>query len=290
MAQGILTRKTGRTARRGRKRVLSTWTGRIGLLFILFVLFIALFGPLFAPHSPVQTVGIPGQPSSPGYPLGLDFEGRDVLSRLLSGGRSTILIAASATLLTYALGLPIGLVAGYTRSIVDPLLMRTVDIFLSLPGLLLMLLIVVGLGSRPIVLVLAAALVLFPGVARIARSATQEITTRSYVEAAVGRGERSFAVLRREILPNIAGPLIADLGLRFSWSIILVASVNFLGLGISPPTPDWGVMISENRSIIQSNPMGVIAPALMLAILILGVNLVGDTYIRQLGRSGDARD
>jgi peptide/nickel transport system permease protein len=290
MAQSTLTRLTGRTARRGRRRVLSTWTGRIGLVFILFVLFIALFGPLFAPHSPVQTVGIPGQASAPGYPLGLDFEGRDVLSRLLAGGRSTVLIAFSATLLTYAIGLPIGLVAGYVHSIIDPLLMRIVDIFLSLPGLLLMLLIVVGLGSKPIVLVLAAALVLFPGVARIARSATQEISTRSYVEAAVGRGERSFAVLRREILPNIAGPLIADLGLRFSWSIILVASVNFLGLGIAPPTPDWGVMISENRSIIQSNPMGVIAPALMLAILILGVNLVGDTYIRQLGRSEDAHD
>jgi peptide/nickel transport system permease protein len=275
-------------ASRRRTGVLHTWTGWIGVILVSAVLFIALFGPLFDPHNPLQTVGIPGQPGSATYPLGLDFEGRDVLSRLLSGGRSTVLIAGSATVLIYALGLPIGLIAGFSRSIIDPILMRTVDLFLSIPSLLLMLLIVVGLGSTPIVLVFAAALVLFAGVARIVRSATLEVSTRGYVEAAVARGERTFAILRREILPNIAGPVIADLGLRFSWAIILVASVNFLGLGIHPPAPDWGVMISENRSIIGSNPMGVIAPALMLAVLILGVNLIGDTYIRQLGQSGDA--
>jgi peptide/nickel transport system permease protein len=276
------------TTRRKRRGVLSSWSGRIGLALVVLVLLVAFFGSLIESHSPVQTVGIPGQPPSSLYPLGLDFEGRDVLSRLLSGGQSTILISASATALTYAIGLPIGLIAGFSRSLIDPLLMRMVDIFLSVPALLLMLLLVVGLGSTPTYLVLAAALVLFAGVARIARSATLEVTTKGYVEAAVARGERTSAILRREILPNIYGPIVADLGLRFSWSIILVASVNFLGLGIRPPAPDWGVMISENRSIIGSNPMGVMAPALMLAILILGVNLLGDTYVRQLGQSRDA--
>jgi peptide/nickel transport system permease protein len=280
------------TLSRGRVRprragVLRSWSGRIGLVLVIFVLLVAFFGRLIEPYSPLQTIGIPGQPSSGTYPLGLDFEGRDVLSRLLAGGQSTILIAASATALTYAIGLPIGLVAGFSRSILDPLLMRAVDIFLSVPALLLMLLLVVGLGSSPVYLVCAAAIVLFAGVARITRSATLEVATRGYVEAAVARGERTSAILRREILPNIYGPIVADLGLRFSWSIILVASVNFLGLGIRPPAPDWGVMISENRSIIGSNPMGVIAPALMLAILILGVNLLGDAYIRQLGQSRD---
>jgi peptide/nickel transport system permease protein len=275
-------RRMGAGSSRG---VLSSWTGWLGLLLIAFVLFVAFFGPILTSRGPIQTVGIPGQPSSSVYPLGLDFEGRDVLARLLYGGRSTILIASSATALTYALGLPIGLIAGFSHSVIDPILMRTVDIFLSIPGLLLMLLLVVGLGSSPDVLVVAAALVLFAGVARIARSATLEVSTRGYVEAAVARGERTSAILRREILPNIAGAVVADLGLRFSWSIILVASVNFLGLGIHPPAPDWGVMISENRSIIGSNPLGVIAPALMLALLILGVNLVGDSYIRHLGQS-----
>jgi peptide/nickel transport system permease protein len=275
-----------RAASRARRAgVLTSWTGRTGLILIAAVLFIAFFGSVFASHSPIQTVGLPGQGGSAAYPLGLDFEGRDVLSRLLYGGRSTILIAGCATLVTYGLGLPIGLIAGFSRSITDPILMRTVDIFLSMPALLLMLLLVVGLGSTPTVLVFAAALVLFAGVARIVRSATLEISTRGYVEAAVARGERTLAILRREILPNIAGPIVADLGLRFSWSIILVASVNFLGLGIHPPTPDWGVMISENQSIIGGNPLGVVTPALMLAVLIVGVNLVGDAYTRGLGQS-----
>ena len=128
-------------------------------------------------------------------------------------------------------------------------------------------------------------LVLFPGVARIVRTATLEASTRGYVEAAVARGERMVSVLRREILPNITSSVVADLGIRFSWSIILIASVNYLGLGLRPPTADWGLMISENREIISTNPLAVVAPAVILAVLIIAVNLVGDAYVRRLGRS-----
>jgi len=131
----------------------------------------------------------------------------------------------------------------------------------------------------------AAALVLFPGVARIVRTATAEVATKAYVEAAVASGERAIAIIRREILPNVMPPIVADLGIRFSWSIILIASVNYLGLGLQPPTADWGLMVSENRGIISTNALAVIAPALMLALLIVAVNLVGDAYVRQLGRS-----
>jgi peptide/nickel transport system permease protein len=214
--------------------------------------------------------------------LGLDFEGRDVLARFLHGGSSTLVLAVTATVLIYALGISFGLLAGYSRSIIDPLLMRTVDVLLSLPSLLVILLFITGLGSSRPVMVAAAAVVLFPGVARIVRSATLEVSTRGYVEAAVARGESTVATLRREVLPNILPPIVADMGLRFSWSIILIASVNFLGLGIRPPTPDWGLMISENLVILPSNPLAIVAPAAMIGLLIIAVNLISDGIMRVL--------
>jgi ABC-type dipeptide/oligopeptide/nickel transport system permease subunit len=167
--------------------------------------------------------------------------------------------------------------------------MRVVDVALSFPALLVMLLFVTAWGGGPGVLVAAAALVLFPGVARIVRTATLEIATKGYVEAAVARGERTPAILRREILPNIVGPIIADLGIRFSWSIILIASVNYLGLGLKPPASDWGLMVSENRVVLPSNPLALLAPAAVLALLIIAVNLTADAYLRHRGRSEGLR-
>jgi len=269
------------------RAVTADWGGRIGSILLVLIVLLAIFGPLLAPQSTVIPIGIPGAGPSASAPLGLDFLGRDVLSRVMSGGRSTLLLAGAATALTYLVGTTVGLIAGYARSIADPLLMRSVDVFLSFPALLVMLLFVTAFGSGSGVLIGAAAIVLFPGVARIVRTATLEVSTRGFVEAAVARGERTANVLRREILPNIAPSLVADLGIRFSWSIILIASVNYLGLGLRPPTPDWGVMVSENREIISSNPLAVLAPAAILALLIIAVNLVGDAYIRQGGRSGE---
>lgn len=279
----------GPTVRRGRVRfpglLARDWGGRIGAVLLLLLVGVALAGPLLAPHSPTDTIGIPGLPRGPGAPLGLDFLGRDVLSRVLYGGRSTLLLGGAATVLTYLIGVTLGLVAGYSRTPLDPLIMRAVDVVLSFPALLIMLLAVTAFGNGPVVLVGSAALVLFPGVARIVRTATAEVATRAYVEAAEARGERPPAIVRREILPNIVAPIVADLGIRFSWSIILIASVNFLGLGLRPPTADWGLMVSENRSIFATNPLAVLAPAAMLALLIIGVNLIGDAYVRRLGRS-----
>jgi peptide/nickel transport system permease protein len=261
------------------------WRGGIGLVILTCVVLLAVAGPVFAPHSPTASIGIPGQPSARGAPLGLDYLGRDVLSRLLCGGRSTLLLGTVATALTYLVGISVGVIAGYSKSLLDPLLMRIVDICLSLPALLVMLLAVTAVGNSEGVLVAACAVVLFPGVARIVRTATMGVSLNSYVEAAVARGESAVAVMRREILPNILAPIVADFGVRFSWAIILIASVNFLGLGLRPPAPDWSLMIAENRVIIASNPMAVAAPALVLALLIISVNLVGDSYVRHLGRS-----
>ena len=262
-----------------------TTSGAIGLALGALILGVALFGPLFAPHGIATPIGAPGQPPSSAAPLGTDFLGRDVLSRLLHGGLSVVWMGTAATTLAYVAGLAVGMIAGYSRTFVDPLLMRSVDVLLAFPALLVLLLLVSGLGAHVAVLILGVVLVQLPGIARLMRTATLETSTRGYVEAAVARGERTAAVLVHDIVPNIAPVMLADFGIRFGYSIILIASMNYLGLGLAPPAADWGVMISENRVLITLNVWSVVAPAIMLALLTISVNLIADAYIRTLGRS-----
>lgn len=263
--------------------VLRRPSGAIGVSVAAAMVVLAVAGPPLAPHPIDQPIGPPGTGPSPGAPLGTDFLGRDVLSRTLSGGASVLGLSLAAIALTYAVGGAIGLTAGYRRSLVDPLLMRMVDVMLAFPPLLLVLVLVSGAGSSVMVLILGVALVLAPGVARITRTATLVASRRGYVEAAVARGERAPAVAIREILPNIAAPLIADLGVRFGYGIVLIASVNYLGLGLKPPAADWGLMVAENRELIGTNPLSVVVPALLLGVLVVSVNLVGDSYVRSRG-------
>ena len=172
------------------------------------------------------------------------------------------------------------MLAGYTRSLLDPLLMRSADVLLSFPALLFLLVLVTGAGTSTAALVIGVAIIQMPLIARIIRSATLAQSVRGFVEAAVARGEGTLAILRRELLPNIIAPITADIGLRFTYSIILVASVNFLGLGLQPPSADWALMISENRSGLTLNSYAVLAPALLLALLTIAVNMVGDAVAR----------
>jgi peptide/nickel transport system permease protein len=266
-------------------RLTQTASGKIGVGMLVFVLAVAFLGPLASPHGIAEPIGAPGTGPYGAAPLGTDFLGRDVLSRVLHGGQSVILIGTGATLLAYACGITIGLVAGYSRSLLDPLLMRGVDVLLSFPALLVLLLLVAGLGSHIWVLVIGVALVQLPPIARIIRTATLEVSTRGYIEAAQARGERTAAILRREILPNVTPVVLADLGIRFGFSIILVASVNYLGLGLAPPAADWGLMIAENQQYISLNVWSVLAPAIMIALLTVSVNLIADGYVQTLGRS-----
>lgn len=270
-------------------RFLRSPRGIVGMVLLLFVLAVALAGPFVAPHSLATPVGVPGSGPGSGIPLGTDFLGRDVLSRLLDGGRSVLAISCVATALIYLIGVGIGMTAGLSRSVVDPILMRLVDVFLVFPSLMLLLLLITGAGTSVTVLVIGIVLVLFPGVARIVRTATLEISTTSYIEAAIARGERVFAIMRREVLVNIMPAIIADLGVRFSGVIILAASVNFLGLGEKPPAANWGLMIAENLPIASQNIWSVLAPAILLALLTISVNLIGDAYVRGLGRTEAVR-
>ena len=269
----------------GRLRFLRTTTGAVGAILFVVVVGLALFGPFFAPHAPDQPIGVPLTGPSGAAPLGTDFLGRDVLSRVLWGGRSVIWLAGLATLLAYVGGLVIGLIAGYSRTVVDSLLMRGADVVLSIPPLLFILVLITGAGTSEAILVIAVGLVQMPLVARIMRTATLEQSVRGFVEAATARGDSTATILRREILPNIVPSIMADAGLRFTYSVILVASVNFLSLGLQPPAADWGLMISENRDGITLNPYVVLVPALLIAALTIALNLIGDAIARTLGRS-----
>ena len=169
--------------------------------------------------------------------------------------------------------------------VLDPLLMRGVDVLISFPALIFILVLVTGAGQSKAALVAGVATIQAPLIARIVRTATLEQSVRGFVEAAVARGESTFAILRREILPNIVGPIAADFGLRFTYSIILVASVNFFGLGLQPPDADWALIISENRDGLSLNPWVILVPAALIALLTISLNLVGDAIARSLGRS-----
>jgi ABC-type dipeptide/oligopeptide/nickel transport system permease subunit len=179
----------------------------------------------------------------------------------------------------------IGLIAGYNRNFLDPLLMRSMDVILVFPPLLFFLIAATAVGTSKAVLIIGVAIVQAPGVARIVYSATRETSVRGYVEAAVARGESTPAILRREIVPNIMAPMIANFGLSLTFSILLVAAVNFLNLGLQPPSANWALMISENRPVLSLNVWSTIAPAAMIAGLTIGVNLVGDAISHMLGRS-----
>ena len=275
---GTIEATTASTApRRWRRLLPATTSGRIGLFLLVVILGLALVGPLVAGESPTQTIGTPYRSPSSGAIFGLDFLGRDVLTRALHGGRSVLLFAGAATVVAYAFGLVVGLFAGYTRSRIDTVLMRSMDVLLAFPTLIFILVLSNAFSRSIWAVVAATAVIQMPSIARIVRTATVEQSVRGFVEAAVARGESMVSVLGREILPNLARPLSADIGLRFSWSVLLIASVNFLGLGLQPPTSDWGLMVSENRAGIGLNPWAVLVPAVLIGALTVAINLLSDS-------------
>ena len=266
-------------------RFVTTPQGSVGLGLLLIVLFLGLVGPLLAPHAADKTIGAAGAGPSSLAPLGTDFLGRDVLSRVLHGGASVLLFATGATVLAFVIGVALGLICGYNRGRVDALLMRSVDVMLAFPALLVLLVLVTGLGTSAFVLILGVVLVQLPGIARVVRSATLQVATREYVEASLARGESTGSILMRDLLPNIVPVVMSDFGVRYGFSVILIASMNFLGVGLQPPSADWGLMIAENQTFITINPWAVLAPAITLGTLTIAVNLVSDAYARSLDPS-----
>ena len=267
-----------------------SWSARVGLVLVLVMVAIAVLGPLVSPHSASEIVGVPFAGPSADAPLGTDNLGRDALSRFLHGGATVIIVAFLATALAYLVGIALGMLAGLRGSAIDLTTVALMDVALAFPPVILVLMIVAGAGSGVLVATVAISLVHIPRIVRIVRAVTREVATREYVEAAIAGGERTSYVLRHEILPNIWTPVMADCGQRITGSIILYASLSFLGLGQSPPAADWGLLISENRIGLLTQPWAVVAPVVGIALLTIGVNLVADGVARAAGRSIEARD
>lgn len=258
-----------------------SFTARLGIGLAVVFAGLGLVGPLFAPFEPDEIVGAPYAPPSGEFPLGLDFLGRDALSRFLWGGRTALLVALAGTVLGYALGLAIGMSAAYVKGWLDEVTMRATDVALAFPALVVVLLLVAAFGTDLNLVVAAIAIANAPRIARIARAATLEVVDLPYVEAAKARGERASYILFREVLPNIKAPLLVDVGLRFTWSVLLVSAVSFVGLGLQPPAADWGLMVGENRLGLTLQPWPVLAPVIALGLLTIGVNLAIDGYSRR---------
>ena len=255
----------------------------IGAIVILAWVLIAIATPVVAPYSPTEIQGSRLQAPSLEHWLGTDHLGRDVLSRLFWGTQVILFLAPTSVALGIMIGAPLGLVSGYVGGRLDAVIMRGVDILLSFPTLLIYILIITSIGSSAIIVVIAISLGSVPPITRIVRSLTLDERTKDYVNAARLRGERRRHILLREILPNVSGPIIVDSCIRVGYAIMAIGSLGFLGLGIPPPTPDWGGMINEGRKWIFSMPWMVVAPAAALSSVVIGLNLLADG-IREIGQ------
>jgi peptide/nickel transport system permease protein len=254
--------------------------GAVGLSLTAVIILVAVIGPFVAPYSPTAYVTTPFAAPSAQHLLGGDTLGRDVLSRVLDGGWVLLTMAVLATAFGVTLGSAAGISAAYRRGYADGFIMRTVDVILCFPQLILALLLVSIIGPKSWLIVLAIGFGHAPQVARVMRSATLDITERDYVKAVELQGVKANKVMRSEILPNLVSPMMVEAGLRLTFSIVLISGLNFLGFGQPPPAANWGYMIQENRIGLTANPWGVIVPAALIALLTIGVNTFTDSVAR----------
>lgn len=262
-------------------RMMRQRQAKVGLVLTLVVLAIALLGPLSLPWlTGVSSTEFTGRPFKPVGLFGTDNLGRDVLSRFLDGGLKLLVYAALATALGMVLGAVAGMTAAYSGSRFDGLIMRSNDVLLALPQLVFAMLAITVLGPQGWVLVVVIGITHAPRVARVTRSATVSVITEDYIRASEMYAVPRYKILLTEVLPNITGPLMVELGLRMTYSIGFVAALSFLGLGMQPPNADWGLMINENRIALVIQPWGVILPVLAIAVLTVGTNLLTDSLAR----------
>jgi peptide/nickel transport system permease protein len=252
--------------------------GSLGGSIVLFWLVMALFGGHFAPHDAGEMLDADVfEPISWLYPFGTDYLGRDILSRVLAGTRQTVGIALAATVLAALGGLLAGLAAAVIGGWFDAILSRTLDALISIPSKLFGLILVAAFGSSIPVLTLTLAVIYLPGCYRLVRAAAVNVAKLDFVLVARARGEGSFYIMTREVLPNIVGPVLADFGLRFVYVVLLLSSLSFLGLGVQPPDADWGSLVRENIGGLPYGAPAVIMPAVAIASLTIGINMLIDS-------------
>ena len=257
------------------------WTSQLGFVVIILYVLVALLAPLLAPFGETEIVGELYEPWSGQFLLGTDNIGRDMLSRLIYGARNTVGIAVVITCLAFVVGALTGLLAATLGGWVDQILSRIVDILIAIPSLIFILLILSFFGTSIPVLITVIALFEATRVYRIARAVAADVEVMDYVEVAKLRGESLWWLIRREILPNVTAPLVAEFGVRFTYTFLIIAGLSFLGLGIQPPTADWGSMVRTNSVLITFGDFTPLLPAAAIALLTLSVNLVIDWILHK---------
>lgn len=262
----------------------------LGSVILILFLGIALTARFWAPYPPNKSgTGPPFSPPSAKHLFGTDQLGRDTFSRVVNGADEVLFLSLSGTLVAMILGVPLGLMSGLLRGWVDETIMRLLDVIISIPLLILALLVIAAAGAdlsgNYLLLIGVIAIVYAPRIARMTRAVALNLVTSDFVTVARARGESTWWIIWHELMPNATGVILVEFGVRAGYAPILIGSLGFLGFGVRPPTPEWGVMISENRFAIVTSPITVIAPAAALALLVIGLNLFTDGMARILGRS-----
>jgi peptide/nickel transport system permease protein len=272
------------------RRLLKRPAALVGTVVFCFFLFLAVFGPWIAPYDyEKQDADLRLAAPTLSHPFGADQFGRDILSRIIVGTRNIFLLGGFGTAVAVVIGTAIGLFSGYIGGTTDEVVMRLLDVLLSFPSLLLALVLLSTVGPSNLNLVFVVAILYIPMVARVVRSMVLDLKNKEFVEAARVRGETRSYVLFREILPNALPPLLVEASMRFSYSIFLVASLGFLGLGVQPPSPDWGLQINLARNFFAIAPWVLLFPAVTIAVLVIATNLMSDG-LRQVMLPGGGRN
>lgn len=253
-------------------------TAQMGLGILVFWGLVALFAPLIAPYDPTAidfSAAMDPRPSW-SHPLGTDSVGRDLLSRIIWGARTTYIVVPIAIGSAFLAGGILGMVAGYYGGIADSIINRVGDVMLAFPVLILYIILITAIGPSMLNIVIAVTLAYAPGVSRLMRSQVLALRNMDYVRAAEARGEPPLYIMVAEILPNVGGPLTVDLCLRAGYTVILIGTLGFLGLGLPPPTPDWGGMVVEGSNMLSTFPHMALLPALAITSVVIACNLLAD--------------
>ena len=259
-------------------------SGKVGLTLLLIHLFVAVFAGVLAPHEfAVQDASVIFSKPSAEYWLGTDNLGRDVFSRTMLGGRPALITTFFGTMLALFVGGFLGILLGFIGGTIDDVAMRVVDAFLAIPWLLLLLLIIAIFGTAAIVMILTLGFLYAVAIIRIVRAATLNVVAQDYITAARTRGEKNTTIVLRELLPNVLDVVLVEGAMRWSWMLLTFSALSFLGFGVSPPTPDWGLMIASSRNFLSVSIWPVLAPMLALTTLIVGLNLSADALAKALG-------
>jgi len=256
----------------------------IGLVIVSFWLLVALFGPALAPHLESDIVtDMSYAPAGEVGLLGSDYLGRDVFSRMLYGARMTMGLALLATLLSFSIGVILGFTAAISDRWVDGFMSRINDSLMAFPSVILALIVMSALGTSLVIMIVTVAIIDSTRVFRLSRALAMDISVMDFVDVARSRGESLWWITTREILPNTLAPLTAEFGIRFTFAILFISALSFLGLGVQPPAADWGVMVKENLQGLLFGSAAALMPACAVASLTVGVNLIVDWFLTRMG-------